>query len=62
VGQTWKLPKVKEELEDGSEDITVVIEDGDEFSVTHDFAPKEREILMQGGLLHWLQEHGKQVA
>jgi aconitate hydratase len=63
VGQTWKLPKVKEELEEGSEDITVVIEDtGDEFAVTHDFAPKEREILMQGGLLHWLQEHGKQVA
>jgi aconitate hydratase len=63
VGQCWKLPKVKEELEEGSEDITVVIEEsGDEFSVTHDFAPKEREILVQGGLLHWLQEHGKQVA
>jgi aconitate hydratase len=62
VGQTWKLPKIKEELEEGAEDITVVIEDGDEFAVTHDFAPKEREILIQGGLLHWLQEHGKQVA
>jgi hypothetical protein len=24
--------------------------------------PKEREILIEGGLLHWLQEHGKQVA
>jgi aconitate hydratase len=62
VGQTWKLPKVKEELEEGSEDITVEVEGGEEFSVTHDFAPKEREILVQGGLLHWLQEHGKQVA
>jgi aconitate hydratase len=62
VGQTWKLPKIKEELEEGGEEITVVIEDGDEFAVTHDFAPKEREILIQGGLLHWLQEHGKQVA
>ena len=37
-------------------------ESGDEFTVTHDFAPKEREILIEGGLLHWLQEQGEQVA
>jgi hypothetical protein len=41
----------------------VGIEERDEeFAVTHDFAPKEREILIEGGLLHWLQEHGTQVA
>src|SRR5215212_4648315 len=63
VGACWSLPKVKEELEDGSGEITVRIEDsGDEFAVTHDFAPKEREILVEGGLLHWLQEEGEQVA
>jgi len=63
VGQTWELPDVRTQLEEGSEEITVRIEDtGDEFTVTHDFAPKEREILIEGGLLHWLQEHGKQVA
>jgi aconitate hydratase len=63
VGQTWSLPRVRDELSEGSEEITVKIEDsGDEFTVTHDFAPKEREILIEGGLLHWLQEHGKQVA
>jgi aconitate hydratase len=63
VGDTWSLPNVRQELEDGSEDITVRIgESGDEFKVTHDFAPKEREILVSGGLLHYLQEHGKQVA
>ncbi|HET8672418.1 MAG TPA: aconitate hydratase [Thermoleophilaceae bacterium] len=62
VGETWSLPDVKEELENGSDDITVKIEEsGDEFKVTHDFAPKEREILLSGGLLHYLQEHGKQV-
>ena len=44
-------------------EITVKIEEsGDEFTVTHDFAPKEREILISGGLLHYLQEHGKQVS
>jgi aconitate hydratase len=63
VGQCWTLPRVRDELSEGAEEITVKIEDsGDEFTVTHDFAPKEREILIEGGLLHWLQEHGKQVA
>jgi aconitate hydratase len=63
VGQTWTLPRVRDELAGGAEEITVLIEDsGEEFTVTHDFAPKEREILIEGGLLHWLQEHGAQVA
>src|SRR5919107_3592398 len=54
VGQTWELPNVRDELANGSDEITVKIEDGDEFTVTHDFAPKEREVLVEGGLLHWL--------
>jgi aconitate hydratase len=62
VGQCWKLPKIREELEDQSDEITVVVDDDREFTVTHDFAPKECEILVEGGLLHWLQEHGKQAA
>jgi aconitate hydratase len=58
VGDTWTLAHVKQELEDGAEEITVKIEDsGDEFPVTHDLAPKEREILVSGGLLHYLSEH-----
>src|SRR5829696_1147908 len=61
VGQCWSLPKIREELEEGSDDITVKIDDGDEFTVTHDFAPKEREVLLEGGLLHYLQEHGEQT-
>jgi aconitate hydratase len=62
VGQTWSLPNVKRELEEGSDTITVRVDDsGDEFEVTHDFAPKEREILVHGGLLHYLKEQGEQV-
>ncbi len=61
VGDTWKLPKVREELQNGSDEITVEIDGGDTFAVTHDFAPKEREILIEGGLLHWLQEHGEKA-
>jgi aconitate hydratase len=61
VGQTWTLPNVRDELADGADDITVEVEDGDSFKVTHDFAPKEREVLVEGGLLHWLKEHGEQA-
>jgi aconitate hydratase len=55
VGQTWTLPNVRQELVDGAGEITVEIEGGDRFVVTHDFAPKEREILVHGGLLHYLK-------
>jgi aconitate hydratase len=62
VGETWVLPRVKQELEEGADNITVRIEEsGDELTVSHDFAPKERQILIEGGLLHWLKEHGKQA-
>jgi len=60
VGQLWKLPRVREEVKEG-DDITVEVEGGETFQVTHDFAPKEREILIEGGLLHWLQEHGERA-
>jgi aconitate hydratase len=62
VGETWSLPNVKQELEEGADEITVRIADsGDEFTVTHDLAPKEREVLIEGGLLNYLKEHGKQA-
>jgi aconitate hydratase len=57
VGDTWTLPGVRQELDNGAEAIGVRIEEsGEEFTVTHDFAPKEREILLSGGLLHYLNE------
>src|SRR3954465_5958722 len=63
VGETWTLPKVKQELEDGADEITVKVEEsGDEFTVEHDLAPKERQILVEGGLLHYLREHGAEAA
>jgi aconitate hydratase len=61
VGQLWRLPRVREELAEGADEITVEVEDGEDFKVTHDLAPKEREILVEGGLLHWLQEHGEKA-
>src|SRR4051794_25451668 len=56
VGQCWKLPKLREELEAGSDTITARIEDtGDELTLRHDFTPKERDVLLCGGLLEFLR-------
>jgi aconitate hydratase len=61
VGQVWRLPRVRDELAEGADEITVEVEGGEDFKVAHDLAPKEREILVEGGLLHWLQEHGEKA-
>jgi aconitate hydratase len=56
VGDTWTLPSVRAELEGADSRITVRIqESGDEFHVAHDLAPREREILLAGGLLNYLK-------
>jgi aconitate hydratase len=56
VGDTWKLPEVRRELEEGAERISVWIEESQrELSLAHDYAPKEREILLAGGLLSFLR-------
>jgi predicted aconitate hydratase len=56
VGQTWALPRVRHELEEGAERITARIEEtGEELRLGHDLAPKEREILLAGGLLSYLR-------
>jgi aconitate hydratase len=62
VGETWTLPRVRQELLDGADEITVRIEErGEDLRLTHDLADKERHILVEGGLLHWLSEHGEQT-
>jgi aconitate hydratase len=63
VGDTWRLPRLREELETGADEFTVEIEDGEGIKLAAaDLAPKEREILLAGGLLSYLREHGEQVA
>jgi aconitate hydratase len=63
VGDTWLLPHVLGELEEGSDEVTVQIDESEEeFKAAADFAPKEREILMSGGLLHYLKEGHAAVA
>jgi aconitate hydratase len=57
IGETWTLPQLRQQLEEGADEITVRIEgSGDAFAVTHDFAAKERDILIHGGLLSYLKQ------
>jgi aconitate hydratase len=65
VGQTWRLPNLREELEAGSDTIAARIEDSDqELELRHDFTPKERDVLLCGGLLEYLrrQDEGQGTA
>jgi aconitate hydratase len=58
VGQTWTLPRLREELADADE-LTVEVEDtGDRFTVGHDLSAAERQILLAGGLLNHLRRDG----
>ena len=55
-GQTWTLPNLKQELEEGGDAISAQIEDtGDELTLRHDFSEHERAILVAGGLLAHLR-------
>jgi aconitate hydratase len=56
VEQCWDFPNLRQELEEGSETITVKIDDGEELKLSQDFSEHEREILLAGGLLSYLRE------
>src|SRR5919198_3521618 len=62
VGDTWRLPQVREEFSRDAQEVTVRTESGDELKLIQDLAPKEREILLAGGLLAYLQQHGERTA
>jgi predicted aconitate hydratase len=62
VGQTWRLPAIRRELIEGREEVSVeLVDTGVRFEVRAELAPREREILVAGGLLRFLKE-GDRVA
>ncbi|MGH2858702.1 MAG: aconitase family protein, partial [Solirubrobacteraceae bacterium] len=57
VGQTWTLPKLRDELASGAERLTLEIEGDDKhIELTHDLSESERAILLDGGLLNHLRQ------
>jgi aconitate hydratase len=56
VGQTWELPQVRAELASGAEAISARIDGEHELTLRHDLTDKEREVLLAGGLLAYLND------
>src|ERR671919_337652 len=53
-GDTWRLPRIREELEAGSDTFTLEV-DGREAKVRNDLNEHERQQLLSGGLLKYLR-------
>jgi aconitate hydratase len=54
LGREWHLPKIRSEIEGGSDTFTLQVEDGS-FTVRNDLNDPEREQLLAGGLLRHLK-------
>src|SRR5437867_1707915 len=54
LGQTWRISGLRE-IEEGADELTAEIEGAPAFTVTHDFLPREREVVVAGGLIRYLK-------
>jgi aconitate hydratase len=58
-GDTWEIPDIRGALDRGAERIVIrAQETGEELSVLARFSPREREVLLAGGLIAWLRAGG----
>src|SRR5438132_1269107 len=55
LGQKWEIHDLHA-IAAGEDELQVEIEGAPAFSVTHDFLPREREIVVAGGLIRYLKE------
>jgi aconitate hydratase len=53
-GQTWEIHDLHA-IAEGEDELQVEIEGAPTFTVTHDFLPREREIVVAGGLIRYLK-------
>jgi predicted aconitate hydratase len=54
-GQTWNIFNLHA-IAEGEDELDVELDGAPAFSVTHDFMPREREIVVAGGLIRYLRE------
>jgi aconitate hydratase len=55
LGQTWRISGLLA-IADGDDELDVAIDGAGTIVVTHDFLPREREIVVAGGLIRYLRE------
>jgi aconitate hydratase len=55
LGQTWRISELHS-IAEGNDEIPCAIQGVGEITLTHDFLPREREIVVAGGLIRYLKE------
>ncbi|HET7855155.1 MAG TPA: aconitate hydratase [Gaiellaceae bacterium] len=55
LGQTWRISGFRE-IAEGEDELPAEIEGVGEITLTHDLLPREREIVVAGGLIRYLSE------
>jgi aconitate hydratase len=55
LGQTWRISGLQE-IAAGADELRCEIEDADEITLVHDLLPREREIVVAGGLIRYLKQ------
>jgi aconitate hydratase len=55
LGQTWRISRLQE-IADGVDELPCDIDGGQEITLTHDLLPREREIVVAGGLIRYLKQ------
>ena len=55
LGQTWRISGLQE-IAEGADELQCEIEGADEITLTHDLLPREREIVVAGGLIRYLKQ------
>jgi aconitase A len=55
LGQTWHISGLLE-IAEGADEIPCEIKDAEEITLTHDLLPREREIIVAGGLIRYLKQ------
>jgi aconitate hydratase len=55
LGHTWRISELHS-IAEGNDEIPVETSEGRSFTLTHDLLPREREIVVAGGLIRYLRE------
>jgi aconitate hydratase len=55
LGQTWRIFELHS-IAEGNDELPVETSEGATFTLTHDLLPREREIVVAGGLIRYLRE------
>jgi aconitate hydratase len=55
LGQTWRVSKLHS-IAEGNDELAADIDRGERITLTHDLLPREREIVVAGGLVRYLRD------